>query len=444
MSSRLAISVLLGFLIGVPAGARTRPHYGETLRVEISGDAWERPGGLARRLLFEGLTQFSAAGELQPGLATSWTSENNDHRWQFRLRPGVHFHDGSPLTTTAVAGSLTASCAANCPWGTVRALASSIVFTSDTPMPQLPQLLAGNEFLIAKGGSPDPDGGTGPFQTAGMANGVLTLAANDSSWAGRPFVDSIEIRSNRPISDQWLDLTAGRADLVEVPAEGIRQALQQHLGVVANGSAEVLALQVSEAGPLSNPNLRAAIANAIDRNALANVIFQKQGKPTAALLPQAVSGYNFLFASDRDLNKAHELRGGITPPGLVLSAPANPVLQLTAQRIILNLRDAGFNVQLASAATRSADLRLRTFAIDGAEPAADLACIALAAGQPITLSASDPASVYNAERDLLDHKTLIPLVHLPRAWAASSRVRDLTLRSDGFPALDSVSLESSK
>ena len=48
--------------------------------------------------------------------------------------------------------------------------------------------------------------GTGPFQIAGFANGVLTLAANENGWQGRPFVDSVEIHVHRAIRDQWLDL----------------------------------------------------------------------------------------------------------------------------------------------------------------------------------------------------------------------------------------------
>ena len=46
---RLAISCLV-ILCALPVLARTRPRYGGTLRVEVEGDPWQRPGGLARRL----------------------------------------------------------------------------------------------------------------------------------------------------------------------------------------------------------------------------------------------------------------------------------------------------------------------------------------------------------------------------------------------------------
>jgi MarR-like DNA-binding transcriptional regulator SgrR of sgrS sRNA len=439
---KAAISCLFALAV-IPAAARTRPHYGETLRVEIAGDPWERPDGIARRLVFDGLTKIGNDGSVQPALAIGWSSENADHRWQIRLRAGVHFHDGAALTSTTIAASLMASCTANCPWGAVRALGTSIVFTSDSPMPHLPQLLAGDEFLISKPQTSDSDGGTGAFQVSGFANGVLTLTANDSGWGGRPFVDAIEIHPRRAISDQWLDLSAGRADVVDVPAENIRQAQQQHLNVLVSPPAVVLALALSDSGALANTNLRAAMAYAIDRNALANVIFQRQGKASAALLPQSVSGFAFLFPAERDMNKAHELRGGITPPTLALQAEGSAAFQLAAQRIALNLREAGFNVQVVGAGTK-ADMRLQAFRVEGSDAAADLAQIAFAAGQSMQAGGADLAAAFNAERELLDRRTLIPLVHLPRAYAFGSRVRDLELRHDGTLALDGVSLEAAK
>jgi hypothetical protein len=89
-------------------------------------------------------------------------------------------------------------------------------------------------------------------------------------------------------------------------------------------------------------------------------------------------------------------------------------------------------------------MRLRIFRVGSADAAADLAQIAFATGQQIRSSAADPTAAYNAERELLDRRTLIPLVHLPRAYAVSSRVRDLQLRYDGTPALDGASLEAAK
>jgi MarR-like DNA-binding transcriptional regulator SgrR of sgrS sRNA len=444
---RFAISFLL-VLAGSCAWGRTRPHYGGTLHVETAGDAWQRPYGLARRLVFDGLTQLDAAGNLRPALAVAWDADNNFHRWQFRLRPGVHFQDGSSLTSAAVVASLTATCSADCPWTTVKAVGPLVIFTGDSPMANLPALLANDRYLISQAATADgktPAGaiGTGPFQSAGFNNGVLSLAANENCWSGRPFVDAIEIRVRRPVREQWLDLSLGRTDLVEVPAEQLRQAQQQQLSLLVSPPVTLLALQVTDTGALANSKLRGAIAAAVDRIALSNVIFQKQGEVTASLLPQRLTGYSFLFSPDRDMNRAHELRGGLTTGSLMLSAEGDGAMQLAAQRIALNLHEAGFNVQVVNG-VQHADLALRMLPTAGADPAAALEQVLRESGDNNPVTAQTPAELYKAEQTALDEKKIIPLLDLPRAYASGPRVRDLHLRAEGTPDLADVSLEDAK
>ena len=461
---RFAISCLVAAL-ALPAAARTRPHYGGTLRVEIVGDAWTQPvaqhSELARRLIFDGLTRMDADGTARPSLAVRWASENNDHRWQFWLRPGVHFQDGAPLDSAAVEASLTSVCGASCPWTAVHAVGTEVIFTGDAPMPNLPALLAGDEFLIARSGSINSTTsgvgspgttlltgqviGTGSFQPVEFSNGVLSLVANDTCWQGRPFLNRIEIYGHKSIRDQWLDLGVGRADVVEVPAEQLRQAREQRLTVVASPPVSLLALAVADAGVLFNPNLRAAIAQAVDRSALSNVIYQKQGEITASLLPSELTGYGFLFAADRDVNKAHELRGGLTPAPLTLSTENDAAMQLAAQRIALNLREAAFNLQVAgSGGPQHTDMVLLRLTLASNQPQAALELLLRGVGVAAPVLDDTPAGIYRIERDFLDTHTLIPLLYLPRAYATGGRVRDLRLSPDGVPLLAGASLEDAQ
>jgi peptide/nickel transport system substrate-binding protein len=441
---RCAISFLL-VLATIAAEARTRPHYGGTLRVEIEGDPWQQPNGIARRLVYDGLTRIDSGGPAMGALASEWKSENGDHRWQFKLRPGVHFSDGTLVTSVNVVASLNASCPNNCPWGAVRALGGSVVFTSDSPMTVLPELLASDAYLIAL---PNPNAssddrllGTGPYQTAGFVNNVLKFSANENCWRGRPFAEAIEVRIHRAVRDQWLDLSLGRADVVEVPAEQLRQAQQNHIRVLTSTPVTLLALEVAETGALANPMLRAAISLGIDRGALSNVIYQKQGQVTGSLLPAELSGYAFLFPTDRDLNKAHELRGGLASTPLTLSAPGSPTLQLAAQRIVLNLREAGLNVQGATGVQRG-DLNLRTFVLEDRDPQSSLESLLRAVGSTGPSEAgAGPAALYKVEHEFLDRKTLIPLLYLSRSYAASGRMRDLHLDAAGTPDLADASQE---
>ncbi|MFZ0304163.1 MAG: ABC transporter substrate-binding protein [Terracidiphilus sp.] len=444
MLRRSVISLIL-VLVAISGWGRTRPHYGGTLRVEIGGDGITSPDATFLHLVLDGLTRSASDGALQPGLATDWKSSNGDRQWVFTVRDGVTFHNGFPLTADRAAASLIEDCNRECPWSSLKAQGNAIVISSDVSMPELPWLLAEDRFLISltdagEGKEPPCCIGTGPFQLTNRHYPAITFIANESYWAGRPYADTVELVTGRSIREQWFDLSVGRADIVEVPPEEIRLAQQQHMTLLASSPVDLLALEISTNGALANPSLRAAISLAIDRAALFNVIFQKQGEIAASILPQELSGYAFLFPAERDLAKAQELRGGVKPPVLSLGFQGAGSMQLAAQRIALNLREAGFDVQVTSAS--HADLMLRSIPLASTNPAAALESVLRALGETTPPAVTSPTAIYRAEHDFLDRKTLMPLLDLPRAYAAGSHVRDLTLGSDGTPGFADAWLEA--
>ena len=427
------------------AAARTRPHYGGVLRVEVDGDAWEAHG-LARKLVLDGLTRMDERGNVQPALAVEWKADSGYHRWQFKLRPGVHFSDGSPLTSQLVAEELDRGKALS-PWTAVKAVGSSVVFTGDSPMPELPELLASDDFRISltpkSGGQlSEPIVGTGPFQVSGSSNGVLTLTANEGCWLGRPFADSVEIREHQHIREQWLDLSVGRADVVQVPPERLPQAQQQRLTVLTSRPIKLLALRLGLVGGyLENPVLRQSVALTVDRAAIENVIFQKQGEVTGSLLPSAMTGYSFLFPTDRDLEKARALRGGLRPPISVIASGSEfqeGASALAEQRLVLNLKEAGF--ETVNGGTLCCEVMLRWLMVESPGPQAGLDEILRGALMEPVPTDGSPAAVYQAERDILRNGWLIPLLYVPRSYAVGPRVRDLRLGLDGLPELADASL----
>ena len=184
-------------------------------------------------------------------------------------------------------------------------------------MPELPAELARSMYLITRQHDAAEPSGTGPFRLTNLANGVASLAANSDYWQGRPFVDTVQVEGKRSLRDQWLDLSVGRADIVEVPAELLHQAQQDRLMVLASRPTDLLVLSVSSKGALHDDQLRQAVALAVDRSALFNVIFQKEGEPTGSLLPADLTGYAFLFPTERDLTRARNYRAGVnTSPQL--------------------------------------------------------------------------------------------------------------------------------
>jgi len=69
------------------------------------------PGHLASQdnlanLVFDRLVTLNESAQPQPALAISWRHDPDFRRLGFQLRPGVKFHDGSPLTAVAAAAAL--------------------------------------------------------------------------------------------------------------------------------------------------------------------------------------------------------------------------------------------------------------------------------------------------------------------------------------------------
>jgi hypothetical protein len=444
-------------LLTLGASARTRPHYGGTLRIEVNGDAWA-PDGLARRLVLDGLTDLSDTDAAQPALAVQWSQTNHDQRWDFQLRPWVRFQDGTPLTADAVVASFNALCAnsaspdaanaapeTQCPWNAVYAAGPlEIVFTTDAPSPDFPELLAQTRFAVSK---KDPSGvleGTGPFQVSGFTNGALTLTAYADCWQGRPFLDSVEIVQHRSLRDQWLDLSVGRADIVQVPPELLRQAQQQHMNVLVSGPVDLLALTIPAQGVFHDAAMRQSAALAVDRAALYNVIFQKQGEITASLLPQKVSGYAFLFATDRDLNRARAMRGGAFPTPLGMGTePGGATVRLAGERLALNLHEAGFNARMSPPGKPTA-MDLQLVHLEEINPRAALDEMLAEFSLNVTVNGTGAQALWQAESSALKSNTVVPLLWLPRAWAVGDRVRDIRLSLDGKPLLAEASLEGAK
>ena len=124
-----------------------------------------------------------------------------------------------------------------------------------------------------------------------------------------------------------------------------------------------------------------------------------------------------------------------------MSAEGDGAMQLAAQRIALNLHEAGFNVQMAAAGTQHADLVLRQFLIAGSDCGAAMERILWDAGLPASVADKTSEDLYKRELSILDNHRIVPLLDLPRGYAIGARLRDVHLRADGSPDLSSASLE---
>ncbi len=433
-----AISSLM-LAMAAESVARTRPHYGGTLRLEMSAANWQDDDALFT-LVAETLTQIDAHGETNPWLATRWESQNGARRWVFAIRPGIEWHDGLALTSEAVADSLRR--AARPELEKCRISASgvdTVVIESDTPIFNLPALLAFRRFAIVRGDQTTPLG-TGPFRVTRSSESRTTLEAFDQYWHGRPYLDSIEITADRSIRDQWMDAGINRADVVAIPAEMLRRAQQERLRPMSSGNIELIALQAGPAGAAIDVVLREALAATVDRTALLNFIFQKQGEVASGLLPNWLSGYATLFPSTPNATRVHDLRkqAGQSRP-LTIGYPADDTtLQLVAERIALNARESGLQVQ---ASTGSADFTVARLELSSTNPQVALASLTERTETKRTDYGEGIEELYRNERDFLSQAKLIPLLYLPRAYAVAGQVHDARVTALGQLELSDAWIE---
>jgi peptide/nickel transport system substrate-binding protein len=443
-----AISLLIA---STTAAAATRPHYGGTLRVMLQSapealdlpanampaDYWDAARTLS--LIGDTLVRLDAQDRPQPALAVAWQSDPSARHWQFTLRRGVKFHDGSAASPAAIAQIL----GALHPGWNVRASADSVSIESETPLPSLLAELALTRNLLLKRNGNHVPIGTGPFLIAEWQPGkLLKLAANEESWAGRPFVDAVEIEFGKSLRDQAIALELGKTDVIEAAPQAANGSHEHGKSSSLSLSlpVELLALVFSANSKAQDRRLREALALAIDRKPIQSVLLKGAGEPAASILPNWMTGYSAVFSAQANPQRARTLLAESRQAALNLSVvlsydPRDAQAQLIAERIALNAREVGITVQVSLSGAE--DIRLMRVVLPSPDPATSLTEAARQLGLPQPALPATPRGnsldgryldgrylddLYQAERSLVDGSAVIPLFHLPVASAASARV----------------------
>ena len=443
---------------GLAAGAETRPQYGGVLHVamratpasldpadvsqNVSQDG-AQADSFARRsltmLMFDTLVTVDDNERVQPSLATAWQGVPGSQRWQFRMRRGVKFHDGTPLTAETAAASLRA---ANPSWNVVADADSVVIESSDANL--LAELALTRNAIVKR--STDNKSGTGPFQVVDWQPGrKLSLTAWEDCWRGRPFLDAIEIEMGKSFRDQMTALELGKADLVEVAPEQARRVSQDRRRLASSSPVELLALLFTrDVASADEKLLREALALSVERGSIRSVLLQGAGQATGGILPSWMSGYGFVFPVDADLPRARQEREqvGSRPVWTLGYDGSDPLARLLAERIALNAKDAGLVLQ--PAATATAELRLVRIPLPAPDPWIALAGVANFAGLPTAKNHDGVEDLYASEVGMLGTLRLIPLFHLPVSYASATRLKTWALRPDGSFSLADAWLASDR
>jgi ABC-type transport system substrate-binding protein len=215
---------------------------------------------------------------------------------------------------------------------------------------------------------------------------------------------------------------------------------------------EVIALAFTPNHPAaSDQRIREALARSIDRNSIFTVLLRRQGEPSAALLPEWISGYAHLFNSAQDLGAAVHLRNqaaALSTLSLVYDG-ADELARLIAERVSLNAREAGITLQPRpeSPMFRSfdADVRLVRLRIESPDAASALVSIGNALDNPTlqrARSAPGADQLFAVENDALKDFSIIPIAHVPESFSVASSVHDWSIGIAGGIDLGNLWMES--
>lgn len=266
--------------------------------------------------------------KIQPALATSWNMID-DTTWEFKLREGVKFHDGTPFTAEDVKWSYDRIMEAGAESGIRKIYVGwfkgveiiddyTVRLHFETPYPpalaqiaSLPVIMSKAQF--EKGGAEElgkKPVGTGPFKVANWTvNESLELEANPDYWGGRPVIDELVLRVIPDESTRIAEMLTGGVDaLIDVPLARVSE-LENKPDITVTSKAGVLNFYVgfnTHESPFDNLKVRQAVAHAIDVETMVNTILGGYGEHANSLVQSTSCGWNpnlKPFEYDPDLSK---------------------------------------------------------------------------------------------------------------------------------------------
>ena len=322
------------------------------------------PNNNAAWHIYDALVHVDANARLIPGLAVSWRAVDAT-TWEFKLRRGVKFHDGSDFTAEDVLFSLDrpATLAASPgpftgfvkPIVAKKALdAYTVQFKTASAYAMLPHDL-NSIFIVSKNaaGTANSDDfnsgkaaiGTGPFKLVRFARGDrIELAPNDAYWGGKPHWQKVTLRILPADAPRIAALLSGDVDAIEnIPTADLARLktnakfhLEQkiswrtlffHMDQYRDSPPHVADKSGKPLGknPFKDVRVRLAISKAINRRAVVERVMEGFAVPAGNLVSPPVFGHVESIKSDAyDVGAAKRLLGEAGYPdgfALTLHAP---------------------------------------------------------------------------------------------------------------------------
>ncbi|MCG8593529.1 MAG: ABC transporter substrate-binding protein [Kiloniellales bacterium] len=285
------------------------------------------PNNALARQVFDRLIMPDEKQVLKPGLAVSWKALD-DLTWEFKLREGVTWHDGSPFTADDVVFTFErAPEVPNSPssFGTYlkgKTIEKLDDFTvrikTETPYPLMPNDMSTFSIVSRKhgegAGTEDYNSGkaaigTGAYKFVEWVPGDrIVLARNDDFWGEKPEWEKVTIKPIKSGPARLAALLAGDVDFIEgVPTTDIERLRDDKEITLSQGiSNRVIYLHLdhfrddspfvkaADGGAIENPlrdaRVRKAISKAINRDAIVSRVMEGVAVKAGQLLPEGFFG----------------------------------------------------------------------------------------------------------------------------------------------------------
>jgi peptide/nickel transport system substrate-binding protein len=326
-------------------------------------------------LLYDTIVSVDSDLSLKPGLAKSWSIENEGKRYVFDLQEGVRFHDGTPFNAEAVKWNIEQRLdekVKSSQRNQLRPVIASIEVVApyvvainlNYPFPALTAELSDRAGMMVSPAASEKFGqdlgrnpvGTGPFIFEQWIQGTqIKLARNPNYWQrGAPHLNSIVFRTipNAVLGLQRIAI--GEIDIVGgLSPSDVRQIDQRTTAAIKLPFGRWYALQWQvDKPPFNNLKLRTAIAHAIDRDRINQIIFDGQGTIANGLSPEGLwysnpfkpITYQFSQEKARDLLK--EAGWNMSDP-ITVWAPSEATYNKISQLVAEQLSAAGLNISIS-------------------------------------------------------------------------------------------------
>jgi peptide/nickel transport system substrate-binding protein/oligopeptide transport system substrate-binding protein len=352
------------------------------------------PTGRAVGYIFDGLTRFTPAAQVEPGLAERWEITPDGRSYTFHLRRNVLFHDRTPFKARDVvhsweraldpSGKSSASeflypikgarefhtQKATSIAGVVVRDDSTVVVTLEEPLAAFVKLLAMPVASIVPQRTGANFGehpvGTGPWRFVEWHHDdYLLFARNSQYFLGAPKAESLQARIIAEPSTSVAEFESGTVDVLQIPAGQTREWEEDESRRPMLSSTPALELVYvginATRGPLADPRVRQAINYAVDVNTIIERLVSGRGSRAAGVIPPALAGYDSARRGyPYDPAKAKQLLAAAGHPNgidIELWCSMTPIYVRIAETIQAYLNAVGIRtkvVQRESAASRAA------------------------------------------------------------------------------------------